>query len=129
MRRGAHLIAGALLACASSFGSADAARSARLIYRVDKVSAYVEGKTLTIEASGAAATGGWSHPRLRAKPSAPEAHILELEFFADPPPPKKNVIAALVPAKAKLRRPLPNYGTIAVSVVSQTNEITAQIRR
>jgi hypothetical protein len=128
MRRGAHLIAGAILACASTFGPADAARISRLIYRVDRVSASIEGTTMTIDASGAVSSGGWSHPRLRAKPSAPEAHILQLELLADPPPPKRNVIAALLPVRAQLRRALPSYGTFAVSVVSQTNEITAQIR-
>jgi len=79
MRRGAHLIAGAILASVSTLHSAEAAH-ARLLFRVDKVSAIIQGTTLTIDAIGAVSTGGWGRPRLRVKPSAPEAHIVEVEF-------------------------------------------------
>jgi hypothetical protein len=128
MHRGALATSVALCALVSGSGASAAAHS-HLIYRVDKVSAIIEGTKLVIEANGAVASGGWTHTRLRAKPAAPEAHVLQLDFIADPPPPKKIVIQSLLPAKAELRRNLPHYGTIAVSVVSQTNEITAQIQR
>jgi hypothetical protein len=128
MRRGAHLIAGAILASVSTLHSAEAAH-ARLLFRVDKVSAIIQGTTLTIDAIGAVTTGGWGRPRLRVKPSAPEAHIVEVEFLADPPPAKKTVIEALLPMKAQLRTPIPRYGAVAVRILSQTNEITTQIQR
>jgi hypothetical protein len=127
MRRGALAISLAL--CALFRSDAFGAVHARPIYRVDKVSAFIEGTKLVIDANGAVDTGGWTHMRLRAKPSVPEAHVLELDFVADPPSPKKIVIQELLPVRAELRTNLPHYGTVAVSVISQTNAITAQIRQ
>ena len=126
--RGALLVASALAALGCGLHSAIAARP-HLIFRIDKVSAMVDGSTLTIDASGAVQSGGWSRPRLRTKPSAPETPVLWVEFVADPPPPKRIVINELLPIKAELRAPLPKYGTVAITVGSQTNEITTQIRR
>jgi len=128
MRRGALLAASALAALGCGLHSAIAARP-HLIFRIDKVSATIDGSTLTIDASGAVQSGGWSRPRLRAKPSAPETPVLRVEFVADPPPPKRVVINALLPIKAEFQGPLPKYGTVAITVGSQTNEITTQIRR
>jgi len=128
MRRGALLAASALVLVGCGLHSASAARP-RLVFRIDKISAMVDGSTLTIDASGAVQSGGWSRPRLRAKPSAPEAPVLQVEFVADPPSPKRIVINELLPIRAEFRGPLPKYGTVAVTVGSQTNEITTQIRR
>lgn len=127
MRRGALLVASALAAFACMFSQANAAKQ-RLVFRIDKVTAVTEGTRLTVDASGAVQTGGWSHPRLRPKPSAPEAHVFQMEFLAEPPPPKRIVINELLPIKVEYRGPLPKYGTFAISVISQTNEITTQIR-
>lgn len=116
----------ALFALASD---AAAASHFRDIYRVDRVSAYVEKNRLVVEASGAVNSGGWSHPRLRVKPSAPEAHVLEMDFIADPPSPKRVVIQQTLPIATRLTAGLPKYGTFAVSIASQTNTITTEIRR
>ena len=127
MRWGAVLIAGVCLAIACDT-CAVAAPRARLIYRIDRVSAAVQNNKLVVDVSGAVNSGGWRHPRLRAKASAPEAQVLEMEFYADPPPPKRAVVQELIPISTELRTGLPKYGTVAVSVSSETNEITTQIR-
>src|SRR5579872_6089852 len=126
MRRGALVFASAL-ALLVAVPSAGASR-VRLVYRVDRLSAYIQGNKMIVDASGAVSTGGWSHARLRAKPSLPEAHVLALEFVASPPSAKKVVIQVLLPVKAQLKTGLPHYGTVAVSVIAQTNEITTEIR-
>jgi len=127
MRWGAFLVAGLCLAIISDTCAAGAPRS-RLVYRIDRVSARVQNHKLVVNVSGAVRSGGWRRPRLRAKASVPEAHILEMEFYADPPPPKRVVIEELLPISTEVRTILPKYGTIAVSVSSETNEITTQIR-
>jgi hypothetical protein len=127
MRWGAVVIAGVCLAIACNTCAFGAPRS-RLVYRVDRVSAEVRNNKLVVSASGAVNSGGWRHPHLYAKPSPPEAPILELEFYADPPSSKRVVIQELLPISAELRMGLPKYGTVAVSVSSETNEIATQIR-
>jgi hypothetical protein len=127
MRWGAFLVAGLCLAIISDTCAAGAPRS-RLVYRIDRVSAAVQDKKLVINVSGAVSSGGWRHPRLRAKPSAPEASVLEMELYADPPPAKRVVVQELLPISTELKTGLPKYGTVAVSVSSETNEITTQIR-
>lgn len=127
MRWGAFLVAGlcvAIICDTRAFG----ASHSRLVYRVDRVSAAIKNHKLVVNVGGAVNSGGWRHPRLRAKPSAPEANVLEMEFYADPPPPKRVVIQELLPITTELRTGLPKYGTVAVSVSSETNEITTQIR-
>jgi hypothetical protein len=101
----------------------------KAIYRIDQVSAAIEDKKLVIHAEGAVNSGGWRRPRLVMRPSAPEASILRMDLVADPPPPKHVFIQELLPVAADLKTGLPKYGTVAVSVASQTNEVVAQIRR
>lgn len=101
---------------------------AQLVYRIDSVSAAIIDGKLVVDVSGAVSSGGWSKPKLRAKPSAPEAHVLQMDFLAEPPSPKHVVIQELLPVKAEAKLPLPKYGTVAVSATSQTNEVTAEIR-
>ena len=127
MRWGALFVAGFCLAIAYDARSTAAPR-ARLVYRIDRVSAVVQDKELVVSVNGAVRTGGWRHPRLRAKASAPEANVLEMEFYADPPPPRHVVVQALLPISTEIKTGLPKYGTVAVSVSSETNEITTQIR-
>src|SRR5579871_1946790 len=128
MQRGMLLAASIVLAlCAPPLHAAS--KRFHDIFRVDRVSASIVQNRLVVEASGAVSSGGWSHPRLRAKPSAPEAAILTLDFITDPPSSKRVVIQELLPVSATIRLPLPKYGTVAVSVVSQSNTITTEIRR
>ena len=100
-----------------------------LVYRIDRVTASIAKKHLVITVDGAVETGGWQHPRLVAKPSAPEAPVLSFNFVADPPKPKHVVIDALLPVHVTLTRGLPRYGTVAVEIIARTNEITTQITR
>ena len=126
MRWGAFLVAGlslAIICDTRAFGA-----HSRLVYRIDRVSAVIVDKKLVVDVSGAVRSGGWHHPRLRAKASAPEADALEMEFYADPPASKRVVIQELLPISTELKAGLPKYGTVAVSVSSETNEITTQIR-
>jgi hypothetical protein len=131
MRRGAALLA-VLLSLVATNGMARPA-APQLVYRVDTVTAEIVKNKLVVDASGAAQTGGWLHARLRPKPakkhSVKEAPVLILEFVADPPKPKQVVIEELIPMKTRLTTGLPHYGTVAVEIVSKTNEITTQIIR
>ncbi len=127
MRWGAFLVAGLCLAIMCDTRAFGAPRS-RLVYRIDRVSAEVHDHKLVVNVSGAVRSGGWRRPRLRAKASAPEASVLEMEFYADPPLPRRIVIQELLPISTELQMGLPKYGTVAVSVSSETNEITTQIR-
>ena len=125
MRSGAALLA-VFLALTATNGMARPA-APQLVYRVDTVTAEIVKRKLVIDTSGAVQSGGWLHPRLRAKHSPREAPVLVLEFVADPPKPKKVVIEALLPVKTRLVTGLPHYGTVAVEIVSHSNEITTQI--
>lgn len=126
MRWGVILVAGIILALDAR---AIAAPHAHLADRVDRVSAAVEDGKLVIDVNGAVSSGGWTHPRLRLKPSAPEAHIIALALLADPPPPRRVVLQALLPVDAEIKLAAPRSNIVGVSVTSQTNEITTQIRR
>jgi hypothetical protein len=107
---------------------ASARPRAQLVYRIDSVSAAIVDGRLVVDVSGAVSSGGWKKPKLRAKPSAPEAHVLQMDLIAEPPSPKRVVIQALLPVHAEAKLPLPKYGIVAVSAASQTNEVTAEIR-
>jgi hypothetical protein len=127
MRRGAILVGSLTLALALSAPAVARPRS-QLVYRIDSVSAAIVDGKLVVDVNGAVNSGGWKKPRLRAKPSAPEAHVLQMEFLADPPSAKRVVIQELLPVHVETKLPLPKYGTVAVSAISQTNEIAAEIR-
>jgi hypothetical protein len=127
MRRGAFLFVALMLAVALSTQTLARPR-AQLVYRIDSVSAAIVDGKLVVDVSGAVNSGGWKRARLRVKPSAPEAHVLEMDFIADPPSPKHVVIQELLPVQVQLKLGLPKYGTVAVSATSQTNSITAEIR-
>ena len=68
--------------------------------------------------------GGGKDARLRL--SHGDAHTLEVEFLAQPPAPGAVVITGLMPlaAGATLRA---GRGVTAVRVVSEANDVTAQI--
>lgn len=105
------------------------APTSQFVYRIDRVTASIQHRNLVIAVDGAVQTGGWQHARLREKPSRPEAPVLGFDFIADPPRPKQAVIQALLPVHVTLKRGLPHYGTVAVEVISRSNEITTQITR
>jgi hypothetical protein len=99
------------------------------VYKVDSAAAFVRGNRMTIIASGAVSTGGWSKARLRTKPGhRTESSTLELEFLAVPPPANETVIQVLVPMTVTLTTYLPPYGVTKIRIDAQTNSATAEIR-
>lgn len=128
MRRRAIVVAGFSLVLLCATSAAPAVR-ARLVYRVDRVSAVVENQRLVIAASGAVSSGGYSHLRLRLKPGSRVAHVLILQFLADPPPPNRLFVQELLPVSAQTTTVAPRGSVAAVAVASQSNEITSEIRR
>ena len=104
--------------------------SARPIFRVDEARAVIVNRHLVISANGAVKSGGWGTPRLWVRPpTAPEADTLEVEFVARPPRPRAAVVQALLPVAAFKRARLPNYGTVRVKIIAETNTVTVPIRR
>jgi hypothetical protein len=103
-----------------------AATRAQLVYKVDHVSVTVQGRKMTITATGAVKSGGWENPRLHIKEvRAPEAHTLVIEFLATPPAKDEAVVQALLPVSATLTTGLAPYGTIEIKVEAETNSQTA----
>jgi hypothetical protein len=102
-----------------------AATHAQLIYKVDHVSVTVQGRKMTITATGAVRTGGWQDPHLHMKEvRIPEAHTLAIEFLATPPAKNEVVIQALLPVSATLTTGLAPYGTTEIKVEAETNSQT-----
>ena len=107
-----------------------AAAPAKLVYRIDRVTATVAHNHLIIVARGAVSTGGWVKPLLRLhEVSAAEAAMLEVEFVATPPRHRAAVAHAILPVSARLSAPLPHYAIVQVKIVSQTNSVTVPITR
>lgn len=124
MRRTA--IAAAIFALAAATATmADAAP--QLVFRVDKVTAQIVRNRLVVSASGAVKSGGWTLPRLHFKGHAPESDTESFEFLATPPGARNVVIQALLPVETTAVFPLPRYGTVQVTIVSETNSVTAPI--
>ena len=125
MRRLIHAIAISALAAAT----ATVAHSApTLIYKVDRVSAAIVRNHLVVSASGAVNSGGWTLPRLHMKDvHIPESNTEVIEFLATPPVSDSAVIQALLPIQTTATFPLPRYGAVQVTVVAQTNSVTAPI--
>ena len=121
------LVAVGLLAAASS--GVAAAAGLKPVLKVDSAAVSIKGDRMTVIASGAASTGGWSNARLRAKPHKPEGGELDFEFVAMPPPPDETVIQALVPVTVTLTTRRPPYGVTQIRVDAQTNSTTAEIAR
>jgi hypothetical protein len=118
-------LAALLLACGTMLASA--APGERRIYKLDSVIANVKGRTLTIQAKGAVQTGGWRKPRLHMLHS-PDAHTVEVELLALPPPPEMTVIQALVPIEATLHVRTRRH-IVSVRAEAEANEVTAQVLR
>jgi hypothetical protein len=102
----------------------------RPIFRVDDAKATIVNRHLVISASGAVRSGGWDRPRLWVRqPAAPEASTLEVEFVARPPGRREAVVQALLPVAALKRARLPNYGTLRVKIIAETNSLIVPISR
>jgi len=110
------------------FCDAAAASSLKRVYRIDSCAATIDGNQISIIASGATATGGWSNPQLRQR-RAPrgENNILVFELVAAPPPSKKAVVQALVPVTAKLTVRNPHGPVKQIEVDAEMNSSIAQV--
>ena len=101
----------------------------KLIYRVDSVTAKTVKNHLVVTAKGAVTSGGWTRPRLHLSPvHIPESAVETIQFLASPPLDNAVVIQALLPISATAVFPLPHYATVKVTVVTETNSITAPIQ-
>ncbi len=126
MRRLAYVIATFALAAATATPSA---AMPKLVYRVDSVIAKTVRNHLVVTAKGAVISGGWTRPRLHLNPiHIPESAVETIEFQATPPLDNAVVIQALLPISATAVFPLPHYGTVKVTVITQTNSVTAPIQ-
>jgi hypothetical protein len=108
---------------------ADAASAFKQIYKVDSAAASLHGNTLTVIASGAAATGGWTKPRLRLKSRHPENGEVDFEFLAEPPSPDETVIQALVPLTAAATMKHFPTGVTQIHVEAESNSTVSVISR
>lgn len=124
------VVAAAALMAAPSVAAPISANKARPIFRVDEARAVIVNRHLVISANGAVKSGGWGTPQLWVRPpAAPEADTLQVEFVARPPRPRAAVVQALLPVAAFKRARLPNYGTVRVKIIAETNSVTVPIRR
>jgi hypothetical protein len=127
MRRVSLLVAVLLALSIPAFAAIGADKP---VSRIDSLIATEKGGRLTVQAKGAVPGGGWKHAALkRSKSTAPaDAHVLVLDFVAEPPQPSDAVIPGLMPVSAavtvKARK-----GTVSVRAVSASNEVTTQILR
>jgi hypothetical protein len=118
--------AAALCLAAATASAAPAGQS--LIYKIDRVTAAVVGKHLVVKASGAVTSGGWSLPRLHlVLPHKPETPSETIQFLAKPPLEDAVVIQALLPVSTTATFPLPRYAVTQVTVVGETNSVTAPV--
>lgn len=125
MRR--SMLAAAIFALAAVTATG-AAAAPKLIYKIDKVVAKTIDKKLVVSASGAVRSGGWTQPMLHLNPvRIPESATEVIEFLATPPAPGTVVIEALLPVSMTSVFPLPRTGTVNVTVVGETNSVTAPI--
>lgn len=94
------------------------------VYKIDSLIASLKRGVITLQASGAVQTGGWSKPHLHVLHN--DGHTITLEFLASAPPPGMTVIEAIVPVTATAQ--IRSRGHIAsVRAIAEANEITAQV--
>jgi hypothetical protein len=100
------------------------------VSRIDGLMASEKGGRLTVQAKGAVPGGGWKHAALKpSKSTAPgDAHVLVLDFVAEPPQPNEAVIPGLLPVSAAITLKA-RKGTVSVRAVSASNEVTTEILR
>jgi hypothetical protein len=105
-----------------------AAAGLKLVYKVDSAAATIHGNNMTIIASGAVSTGGWTKARLRLKPAhKSQDGILEFDFVAMPPSADETVIQAFVPQNATLTTRLPAHGETQIKVDAETNSTVVSV--
>lgn len=100
------------------------------VSRIDSLMATEKGGRITIQAKGAVSSGGWKHATLKPAKSAAagDAHVLVVDFLAEPPEPGGAVIPGLLPVTATIQVKT-RKGVVSVRAVSASNEITTQILR
>ncbi|MBL6852775.1 MAG: hypothetical protein ISS15_20465 [Alphaproteobacteria bacterium] len=125
MRRSYFAPAILALAAATATG---AQAEPKLIYKIDKVTAAIIKNRLVVSASGAVNSGGWTAPRLHLLPHKPEDNTETIEFQAQPPIDQAVVIQALLPIQTTAVFPLPHYGVTQITVVGDTNAVTAPLQ-
>jgi len=126
--RGVNLLMAVLLALpVPAFAAIGAEKP---VSRIDGLIATEKGGRLTVQAKGAVPGGGWKHAALKpSKSTAPgDAHVLVLDFVAEPPQPGEAVIPGLLPVTAGITLKA-RKGTVSVRAVSASNEVTTEILR
>jgi hypothetical protein len=108
--------------------NAAAASSLKRVYRIDSCAATIDGNEISVIASGATATGGWTNAQLRQR-RAPrgEKNILVFELVATPPAPKKAVVQTVVPVNAKLSMRVPHGPIKQIEIDAEMNSSIAQV--
>jgi len=127
--RSVSLVIAALLALpVSAFAAAPSPSTEKPVSRIDSLIATEKDGRILVEAKGAVTGGGWKHAVLRpAKSAAPaDAHVLVVNFVAQPPDPTQAVIPGLLPVTASITVRA-RKGTVSVRAVSGSNDITTQI--
>jgi hypothetical protein len=112
-------LAALLLPCLAA-----SAATEKRVWRVDSVIATETGDMVRIDVKGAVQGGGWHHARLKA--GRGDAHSLVLEFLAQPPAAGATVISGLLPVSASMTLRA-GRGMVAVRVMGEANDVTAQI--
>ena len=110
--------------------AAISAQTEKPVSQIDGLIATEKDGRLTVQAKGAVMGGGWKHAALKpAKSTAPgDAHVVVLDFVAEPPDPSLAVIPGLLPVTAAVTLKA-RKGTVSVRAVSASNEVTTQILR
>ena len=100
------------------------------VSRIDSLMATEKDGRVTVQAKGAVMGGGWKHAALKPAKSASsaDAHVLVLDFVADPPDANQALIPGLLPVTAAVTLKA-RKGTVSVRAVSASNEVTTQILR
>jgi hypothetical protein len=100
------------------------------VSRIDSLIATEKNGRVTVQAKGAVTGGGWKHAALKPAKSATQAdaHVLVLNFVAQPPEPDQAVIPGLLPVTAAVTLKA-RKGAVSVRAISGSNEITTQILR
>ena len=123
-----QLIVASVLSVLAAATATGASAAAKLIYKVDRVTATTVGNHLVVTATGAVNSGGWTMPHLHMKEfHIPESDTEVIEFLATPPRGNEVVIQALLPVSATAKLTLPHYATVQVKVVAESNSVTAPI--
>jgi hypothetical protein len=105
-----------------------ATASPKLVYKIDRVTAAILHDRLVVTAEGAVNSGGWTLPRLHLDLAHAEAGSETIEFQATPPLANAVVIQALLPMTTTSVFPLPRAGVTQVTVVGETNRVSAPIQ-